>query len=133
MQWFSCRMLRVMASMVSPVRMPASMSTDSSARDGLATCRKPGLHCAAQHRFPTRGIPQPCPGHACPGRSSLGGKRDATVRHHDLDACLKTACQALTLSNDPLNLGQHLLTRIQQPLLLVCTQHQVRLQRGART
>lgn len=38
MQWFSCRMFRVMASMVSPVRMPASMSTESTPRDGLATC-----------------------------------------------------------------------------------------------
>ena len=133
MQWFSCSMLRVMASMVSPVRMPAIMSTDSSARDGLATCRMSGLHCAPQHKFPIRGISRTGPGCACPQRLSLCRELDVSVRHHDVDVCLKTARQALALGNNPLNLRQHLLTRIQQPLLLVCAQHQVRLQSGACT
>ena len=88
----------------------------------------PSLHSPAE--APYRGIPQPGPAYACLEKSSLGGKLDEGVRHHDDDACLKTARQTLTLSNNSLNLRQHLLASIQQPLLLVCTQHQVCLHSG---
>ena len=47
------------------------------------------------HSPPFKGIPQPGAGYACPKQSSLGGKLDELVRHHDNGACLKTPGQAL--------------------------------------
>lgn len=60
---------------------------------------------------------------------SITRKLVPRIQENNSEADLQAGCQALALCHNALDLRQHLLARIQQPLPLVHTQCQVRLVR----